>query len=471
MKPSRAAMAAFSLLAAATATADESGSCSCTETLARVVEATRDNYAGYRMKFDARRMQTHRGYLRVLEEQASGASAADCPALTARYTDLFADHHLFTLSADPNPPALPKLRRSWTRDDVAEALAEGKFGDDPLHGLWRDQHGELAIVSDPALPGNRLAVIRLPKDDDSTGIVGLVSRHGDGSYSIQTPGYREAWQRSDLSLHRDGSLAVFGTTAWARTLPAPTYPHLAADDPQKPVFKPLSDGIYLLSLPSFMPRHGPVLREIIERHGDAIEAATGLVIDIRGNTGGNAIYFPLAEYLLDGPIIVNEPNALLASEWNLDYFQSFRERLGERGGFLDPVLERMEENPGRIVDYRERRIDGPETFKQGPVRALVLQDGAVGSAAEAFLLHVRQSGRVATMGTPSRGNIDYQQVSLRTLGCGDFRVYFGYPLYMRSRDLPDNALDASGIPPDIMIRDREIDLVEEARSILSADLP
>lgn len=472
MKHCRAMIAAL-LLAVATpaVAADESISCSCSHTLTKVIDATRDNYAGYVLKLDSRALEAHHRFTRVLESQVAGAPAASCSSLVSRYTDLFADHHLFILAGDPAVPELPALETRWSRERVERALEDGTLGDDPLHGLWRDPQGELAVVSDPALPNGRLAALRLPTDDTEAEILGLISRHRDGSHSMRAPGYRGAWQHSEMSLHRDGSLLVFGTSAWGRVLPVPAYKYLGEDDPQKPVFKALSDGIYLLSLPSFMPAHGPVLKTIIEQHGTTIESARGLIIDIRGNTGGNAIYFPLAEYLLDGPIVVNEPNALLASEWNLAYFESFRERLGEHGGFLDAVLERMKEHPGRIVDYRERRIDGPETVKQGPARVVVLQDGAVGSAAEAFLLHVRQSGRVITMGAPSRGNIDYQQVSLRTLGCGEYQVYFGYPLYMRSRNLPHDAVDASGIQPDVMIRDPAMDLVQSARLLLSADGP
>src|SRR5690606_4783480 len=100
------------------------------------------------------------------------------------------------------------------------------------------------------------------------------------------------------------------------------------------------------------------------------------------------------------------------SPWTIDSFASMRERFGEHGAWLDEPLERMRANPGQVVPFREGSSDGLPEYPAAPRSVVVLQDRGTGSAAEAFVFHAGQSGKVVTMGEPTRGNIDYMQVSM-----------------------------------------------------------
>src|SRR5262249_20278041 len=207
-----------------------------------------------------------------------------------------------------------------------------------------------------------------------------------------------------------------------------------------------------LSLPSFLIDAQP-LRDLVKAKGDEIAKAHGLVIDLRGNIGGNAIYFDLVPYLLTGPTHVSEDNLILASPRNLRTLEQFRAPLGEHGAEFDPALRRMRESPGKLVPYLEGETYTPPVVAPGPHRVALLVDHAVGSATEALVLVARESPRVIVVGENTRGNIDYEQVTMASRGCGAYSYIVGTPLYTRNRKLPEGALDAGGIPPDVPVPD------------------
>jgi hypothetical protein len=486
---------ACSVLAAVSSSAMAEEDCSCASALDKVAVAVRDNYAGYRLKLPKQHdREIHAQYLDLLKEDARGLEPAACRRVIARYLDFFADEHLFVLppskpSSKPRQaeaestavavptgrasgietPEIPNLRAAWTPEKVEFRLRR-EANLDPIEGLWKDGKGEFAIVYDDAIPRGEYVAFRFERKFRIRPgkVFAFIRAVGDGSYLVRYQRDDEDWAEARANLTADGVL-TFADKGWQRTTrPAtqtgerpPAYveedeaeeeaqPSFAAD-PLAPQFRELSNGLYYLKLASFMPQYREPLNALIEEHGDTLSQARGLIIDVRGNGGGDAIYFPLADWFLSGPIVVNEANAVLASDWNIQYFERFREQLGDRGGWLDPALARMRANRGEIVPYLDKRVEGPDNPQPGPRQIVVLQDSGVGSAAEAFLLHARQSDKVVTMGEPSKGNIDYQQVNIRTLQCGDYSVNFGWPLYMRSRDLPRDSLDDSGVPPDVRL--------------------
>lgn len=489
------------ILAAGLATASPE-SCGCAETFTAVAAATEENYAGYQIKLpDAQADAVYANFRKLLAQDAREArTPSRCRELLDAYVGFFDDAHLFvTESATPaaggkteapqstvasNAPEIPNLAARWTPEKVEFRLRrEGNL--DPIEGMWRDDEGEFAIVYDEAVPRGEYVAFRFSyRHGTRPGeVIAFIRPNGDGTYEVHYKRQDETWQRARGNLNRQTGILNFGGRGWQRTSEeaddaqaapssavAETKPESSgaasaddvSNDPLAPQFRDLGKGVYYLSLPSFMPRFREPLNALIAQHGETLEGAQGLVIDLRGNSGGDAIYFPLADYLLTGPIVVNEANAVLASDWNIEYFERFREQLGERGAYLDPVLARMRSHRGEIVPYLAERVEAPDTIKPGPKQIVVLQDGGVGSAAEAFLLHFRQSDKVVTMGEPSRGNIDYQQVTMRKLGCGAYEVMFGYPLYMRTRKLPQDSLDDSGVAPDVRLSPAHGDWVQYA---------
>lgn len=475
--------------------ATSGGGCSCATTFDAVRTATESNYAGYQLKLpDEASQAAYRRFAALLRADTHDAdSPAECRELLDAYLAFFADEHLFVATPTPKEtapasgaspaapaaavaratgaPEIPNLAARWTPEKVEFRLRR-ENNLDPIEGLWRDDDGQFAIVADDAVPAGEYIAFRFSyRHGTRPGeVIGFVRPNGDGTYAVQFKDDADVWQRTRGTLNNETGILTFANRGWQRTTEPSTQtgrpslfeePERKAEampatdapsgDPLRPVLRDLGDGVLYLSMPSFAPRFREPLVAILAEHGETLASSKGLIVDVRGNAGGDAIYYPLADYLLDGPIVIHDENAILASEWNTQYMQSWRQRLGDNGAWLDPVIKRMQANPGEIVPYLDRRIEGPDIVHPGPERVVVLQDRGTGSAAEAFLLHMGQSGKVVTMGEPSKGNIDYQQVTMRTLGCGDYAVDFGYPLYLRTRDLPKDSLDDSGIAPDVRL--------------------
>ena len=55
------------------------------------------------------------------------------------------------------------------------------------------------------------------------------------------------------------------------------------------------------------------------------------------------------------------------------------------------------------------------------------------------------------MGEPTRGNIDYMQVSMHKTGCNKNAYWFGYPLYFKA-GLPELSIDDEGYAPAVRLR-------------------
>lgn len=420
-------------------------SCGCSAALNEVATTTEVNYSGYRIKLpNEAAIHRYKTFKELLQEEASGATPDKCREIIGKYTEFFADHHLFAFPQKGDAPALPKPERKWTKASVLRYLADRDFAHSQLEGVWYDAIGLVALVPDAAYPAGTLIAIRL--DGKAIGsVVAKFSSHASG-YEATYLTDHSGWQRASANLRREGDLLVFGLQGFGREGAT----NLDWKNPLSPHFAALESGILYLSMPSFMPEHAAALNRIISEHGEALARADAIIFDVRGNAGGDAIYFPLADYFLANSIKVSEGSKLLASPKTIEYFESLRKQSGDNGTWLDEPLARMRNHPGEIVDYLAESSAGLDSYRKDPAAVVVLQDGGVGSAAEAFVYQSRQSMNVTTMGEPTRGNIDYMQVSMHTVGCDENAYLFGYPLYFNA-NLPAASVDDEGYAPDVRL--------------------
>lgn len=419
---------------------------SCQGAFEQVVDATEENYAGYVVKLpDDGSRRVYRQFRDMMADQAAAATdPGTCKDVMDAYVGFFADHHLFVLSHGIEDSPLPQLKTRWSESAANRYVRRQGDALDPVEGFWRDSAGRLAVVHDSALAAGQFVAIRMDGDDAGAGLA-LIERTPSG-YRIR---YRHAdwgWQALELTMRRSGDLLAFGTEGWARHGAA----NLDQEDPMAPLFKDMGEHVYYLSMPSFMPRHREKLLKIIADHGDQMANATGLILDVRGNAGGDAIYFPLAPYMLANDITVSDPSSVRASPRTIKHFEWQRKQQGEHGAWLDEPLENMRRQPGEIVAFREGSVSGLPEYPKKPDQVVILQDRGVGSAAEALIYHAGQSTKVVTMGHATRGNIDYMQVSMHQVGEGDYNYWYGYPLYFRS-DLPATSVDDEGYAPDVAL--------------------
>lgn len=444
--------------------------CTCSAAFDGVISGVEADYAGFPHKVDAERREAYDRLKAILKKDAAGAGPGRCKEVLDTYLAFFQDHHLFVLRSPDNKAGGPgrATARPWTEAEARAEIDRNRERLDPIEGLWYARDGRYAVLHEAGTPAGTFAAVRLAAGGaPSSDLAAVLQRIGHGSYRAL---YRDAqgrWQTGEGGLHRGGSLLVFGIQTWGRLHPAVKEARLNPADPQAPLFARLDAGTLYLSLPSFLDDYRQPLADLLAARGDEMSKARGLVIDLRGNVGGSAIYYDLAPYLLAGPVQFSEDSLILASPRNLRFLEQIREPLGEQGAVLDPPLRRMRESPGKLVPYREGESFTPPVIAPGPHRVALLVDGAVGSATEALILTARQSPRVIVVGENTRGNIDYQMATLSEVGCGDQAYYLGTPLYTRTRSLPAGALDVVGITPDVPVPDHLADPLAFAVRLLA----
>jgi len=71
--------------------------------------------------------------------------------------------------------------------------------------------------------------------------------------------------------------------------------------------------------------------------------------------------------------------------------EQFRAPLGDQGKIFDTAIQRMRENPGKLVPYLDSTTEEAPPPAPGPRRVVILTDKGVGSAAEGMILLARQS--------------------------------------------------------------------------------
>ncbi len=446
--------------------------CTCAAALNQTVTAVETDYAGYLIKVGAGRREAYDRFKALLQADAAGAGPDRCKQVLDLYASFFQDPHVFILRGGKAGTTAGEATRPWTEATARAEIDRNRERLDPLEGLWYTRTGHYAVLHEPGTPAGAFAAVHLAADGSpSRERVAVFRREDRGGYRATFRDAQGRWQNGEVTLHRGGALLLFGIESWGRlgaTAATASDAHLDPTDPQMPVFERLDAATLYLSLPSFLIDAKP-LKDLVKAKGDEFAKAHGLVIDLRGNPGGNAIYYDLIPYLLTGLTQVSEDNSILASPRNLRILEDIRKSSGEDGAVFDPALRRMRESPGKLVPFQEGEKYTPPIVAPGPHRVALLVDHAVGSATEALVLIARESPRVIVVGENTKGNIDYQQVTIAPLGCGDHAYLVGTPLYTRNRNLPAGALDVGGITPDVPVPDGLADPLAFTVRLLARD--
>lgn len=176
-----------------------------------------------------------------------------------------------------------------------------------------------------------------------------------------------------------------------------------------------------------------------------------LVIDIRGNDGGDPRWSPYRDFLYDHEGITQGVEYRNTQE-NINFWIDYEQTYHVKGGVSKLLKEMSSKNPdseflslyGDVVSIKHKKID------KSVKKAAIIIDNSVASNSEAMVLEVKAtSSRTTVYGRDNTsGCLDFSNVSY--IPFKHFDYVFGVPTSRRT-GLPETGIDENGIAPDVRI--------------------
>ena len=215
--------------------------------------------------------------------------------------------------------------------------------------------------------------------------------------------------------------------------------------------KAMNDSTFFLRIPSFADSES---NKIVEKNLKEITSRPYLIVDLRGNGGGNDMNFQTLmalvysqPYLTHGVDLYATPEFLslyrkLATENPKETWAKFCQDMADSvaqhlGGYvLRPGLQRI-------------RLIKRDSVYPYPRKVGILIHGRNASSAEQFILEAKNSEKVTLFGNePTQGTIDLSNVYSFTSPLGWFQLSIPTT---RSCRWPDITIDGKGIAPQIPV--------------------
>ncbi len=224
-------------------------------------------------------------------------------------------------------------------------------------------------------------------------------------------------------------------------------------------FKQLNDSFLYLKLGVFNQREVNQVDSILIANKALLAKTPYLIIDLRGNGGGNTgtsdemakliytnpIVYPSWDYRSSREHIASKEKELKSQKDTTNLYHARAQRL----------LKAMKENPGKLVTDGE---DLQRTYdidpKAYPQHIAFLIDKGCGSATEFFIYEGKQSKKVTTFGANSHGVMDYGLDQDLDLCDGTFSLAVPWG---RNGWVREFRIDNVGFAPDVRIPASEKD--------------
>ncbi|MDX1943600.1 MAG: S41 family peptidase [Saprospiraceae bacterium] len=428
--------------------------CTCEQVFDKMIEKLEANYIAYHITKNeissAYEMQKQK-YNTLIKN----TPISDCVKTLQGFLDFFKDGHLFVVEFPKFPEEELIKHKAFIKENAIDIKNISPGNKKSIEGYWTDGESKFAIIKNNNLQIKEeyIAVIIDTKDKTKIGEikfeVSFSNNKWEGTYytNTYTPRYVNITPYKDNNL-----LNIWGGILWGRL----DSKDAAMYNPVSPNIKSLDKQTIVMTIPSFLIEKKD-FDKVLNDNETLFENAENLIIDIRGNSGGNGIYFNLLRYYYEKPALSGRGWAI-SSDDNIAYFQRF-----VRNNSNDPyapVVAEMQENKGKLVKGPIFQPLELEAKKTNIKKVVILTDRGNMSAAETFILYSKAvSNKVITMGEHTGGVVDYNNVNMIPLNCEKQGIHFGYPTYTLHDKIPKEGYNKTGILPDIRIKNNVKDKI------------
>ncbi|TAF67277.1 MAG: hypothetical protein EAZ55_02865 [Cytophagales bacterium] len=420
--------------------------CQCVQVFEQMTQKIEKNYIAYHLN-KSEIEEAYKTQKSEFHKKSTETTMEQCTALLQDFLRFFQDKHVFAV-AFPKPTeeelnTTKILLQNNLIKDVGTVTAKD------IEGYWTDGSSKYAILPNPNenIKFSHVAIIIEHQDAAKIGEIKLgVSLNQQQEWVGKYYPNNYAERYTQIKTYKEGKLLnIWGGIIWARLDDKNT----AIFSPIKPTLKNLNEKTVLIDLPSFLIEKKD-FDDFLKTNENSIAEASYLIIDLRGNTGGNGIYYNLFSFFAEKSL--KSPQGLaIASDDNIAYFTKFA-NLNQANDPHTVVVNNMKTNNGQIVKGPIYPDFMPKIRKSNIQKVVIWTDKGCMSAAEAFILQAKGlSTKVTTIGNATGGVIDYNNVNSIPISCERYGIYFGYPTYSMHENVKTQGYNKTGIIPDIII--------------------
>ena len=442
--------------------AKQNQECNCSEVFKAVVKGVEDNYLPIQLEGTGINKITYQKRIESYDKSIQSIEPEHCVETIQEFLNFFDDEHLFVFEQpeytnEQLDTFKSKIKASkFGKQELIDEVLRYK-GKEKLVGFYWDGTSILSILP----KGNLLEARILASSNELTepGEMKASFKATAENYNGTYYSYNYAPRYIEGGLFKQDSLfSLSGGVQWRKINSVDIHKDLGPfEDPSIPYFTDLGYGTTVFTIPSFGTDYQSFINILVENMA-LLKQTTHLIFDIRGNTGGNAIYFSFLEAYAKQNLRSSQ-GKVLSSEATLAYF----ERLAKNSpDIYQPVVDEIKTNMGKVVNgpaYPEREFKASADFNFQKV-AILTDEGCM-SAAESFIIHSKAvNPDIQTFGKPTAGVIDYTSVNAIPIPSGNRNIYFGYPTSSLHMDIPKNSFNQTGMKPDVTIADKVNDPIQ-----------
>lgn len=440
--------------------------CNCEIAFKDLVEKLERNYIALAQKRLASKDNAYKERKIIYAKKSTEIKARSCTAFLNDFLSSFEDGHLFVFEH----PNYSEVELSGFKQEIKEhrltkdtldhiiqsnALAKRTLID-KIVGNWTDGKSDFKVIKDKN--EYKAYILNSTLESIEFGECKAIFTPYSNGYEIDYYSYNYSPRYVRGGVYKEGTLFIAENIMWTRkeSLYKRELESIDKTNYQSPTLIKLNEKNTILSVPSFLVE-AKYFTSFLEKNEHIIKNSENLIIDIRGNRGGNAIYFPLIEMYATQDMEGSQ-GLILASSDNLAYFERQQKYSSK---VFKPVVKRINSHFGEIVDgplYPGKKF---KIRKSKIKNVAILTDEACASAAESFIIHSKKSStKVKIFGNHTDGMIDYTSVNSLLLKSGKQYIYFGYPTSTLHKDIPNRGYNKTGIIPDIPIQFDVIDKLD-----------
>ncbi len=402
--------------------------CNCSLLMKETIQKVSTIYAGFDDKVtSATRPEYNKLVTAVSIEASSIDNERKCFETIEKYTNWFKDHHLGAWFGIQSSAAnIPKVLLSEVTN------ANSLKSRDEREGIWStaDKSEQYAIIKDKSLANKYVAVTI--RSSDSAWVPGMVKvefYNYDSSQKL----YRGMYYQKNFSGVLNGFTVNnnkidhwFGH-AWYRNDKNSNLGDAKSESEEAVIFKALNKDFVYLKLGQFNQTQVDKLDSLLRANKAIIQNTKNLILDLRGNTGGNSssseemikliytnpIIYPAWKYR-SSPDLIRAKKEVLNELSKNDPYKMLESQ--------QRLLQRLVKHPGQLVSGGDSIVRTVDSIGRHPERVALLVDKRSGSSSEFFAFEGKQSKKVTLFGENTAGAMDYGEVQNINLSCGQYLV-------------------------------------------------